>query len=240
MAGIFTVIIVLVGIVFILSMFGIGAEAGSQLSKDLQDAQDSVADQPDSSLADNGNFAKDIGAEVCNLDMAWYGTLTANAPLDFESLLNAEEFVFMGEANAFLFDEPGDQRIRSYQWYCELDNPLSFFSLLADPTPLALFDPDTAKGDTLRIKWVARSLDHQGNFLFDKNARGDLNNPFQQEFRFRVGSNLPQSFVMEDRFEGVTHDDYQMTYWSTTHSINQEDIGKRFQILLCEAGKSGC
>ncbi len=207
MAGLFTVIIVLVGIVFILSMFGIGAEAGSQLQQDLQDAQDSVQDQPDSSLADNGNFAKDIGAEVCSLDVAWYGTLTGAGTFNPESLFTDEEFVFMGEQNAFIFDEPGDQRIRSYQWYCELSNPLSFLSLSFDLTPLALFDPDQAKGDTFRIKWVARSLDHQGNFMFDKNARGDLNNPFQQD-RFKEAITNLQRFWRVYTPEWITEPKY--------------------------------
>lgn len=244
--GIFLVIVVFGGILFV-SYFSDQIEELQALAQERLNKQKDIPDERDK---DDANVAS-RDSDVCDLRVTFVGYI--NDEYIFEALpfsaFHDDRFLVMGDVESEHFgfvpfgSNPTDISIIDYEWFCEFDDPLATFSWISKTSDdlttfdLTLGNEETA-GETVRFKFFLTSKT-DGKRAFDFDGVG-LNEPFQGSEVLPFGSNFPFNFRVSVLLEGVTHDHYDLEYWSEDYVINDKDTAHRFHYDLCRSGFADC
>ncbi len=126
-------VVVILVIVMGMYIFGVGTDFLDDLVSSADELLAKQNEVPSVPLSRSGNFAKDTGTRVCDLQVTFYGTMTDYNPfsLDPVEILNLKEqrWIWHGgirEEQRIFFVETGiegrpiatDERTFTYQWYC--------------------------------------------------------------------------------------------------------------------------
>lgn len=152
------VILLLVLIIFVAYSFGVGGEVFEDIAADVREDKTKQKDVADPAIIEVGNFASDTGTRVCDLQIKFYGSMSANDPFGIDPFNFGEErWLWHGDIeNTAIpgilgFKLSSDTRIVSYEWFCPNVNvsAASIFWNIRQNT-LSLF-PETGEGRELSL-----------------------------------------------------------------------------------------
>jgi len=234
------IIAVLMILVFSVVILGIGSDSIDKLFKTIAERQESQNDQAPAELQDVGNFAKDIGARVCNLRVDFIGIVSTADAYGF-NILGDDIFIYMGDHGTLieiLSQLTQDKSIIKYRWFCQ-DEPSSLSWNFQKLSLSSLSFLDEFDGEVVRMKFEATSKD-SGKNLFDTTGKVQFQAKQILPFGSTGTTNLDVTIFLED----VTEDDYDVRFWSDTSRVGvggpTKDFGHKFSFDLCVPGKDRC
>lgn len=227
----------------------IGASiAGISLSDLVEDAQAFVQEQEEKrndstnpDLDKVGNFAKDTGTRVCDLEVNFVGVIGGHdfykSAIDGENLTTEDTFLYLGDHGKDIFGiieiiENPNENIIDYQWHCkgEAGTNMSWLTNVGMDNLVQNSVFSKTNGETIRIKF--QGVADNGKLLFDDAGK----TTFQNVQVLGINQEYPIALNLQVYLEKVTEDDYEIQFWSDTSQMGvgsePRDKGAKFTYQL--------